>query len=132
MSDAARTLDDRGLPPGYPYRPEWEITPRELMALRAAGARPLVIDCRTEQERAICRIDNSTHVPLHELERKLDDLRDALEESDATTIVVHCHHGVRSLRATAVLRAAGFADVRSLAGGVDLWAVDIDPTIPKY
>ena len=132
MTDAARMLDQRGLPPDYTYRPEWEITPRELAALRLSPTLPLIIDCRTEQERAICRIHDSTHVPLHELERKFDDLRDAVAESGTTTIVVHCHHGVRSLRATALLRAAGFDDVRSLAGGIHLWAADIEPGMPTY
>ncbi|MFO0829928.1 MAG: rhodanese-like domain-containing protein [Phycisphaerales bacterium] len=132
MTDTARTLDDRGLPPGYPYRPEWEITPRELRAVRDGAKPPLIVDCRTEQERAICRIEGSLHLPLHELERKLDELRDAIEDSNASFVVVHCHHGVRSLRATAVLRAAGMPDVRSLAGGIHLWAIDVQPGMPTY
>src|SRR5436190_63942 len=120
MTTPAPSLDERGLPRDYSFRPEWEITPRQLVALRREGP-VLIVDCRTEQERAICRIEDSMHVPLHELERKLDDLRDRAEELDAASIVVHCHHGMRSLRATAVLRAAGFANVHSLAGGINLW-----------
>ncbi len=127
----AAHLDDRGLPAGYPYRPDWETTPRELQRARAAGEAPLVIDCRTEQERAICRIEGSLHVPLHLLELKLDEVRDEVEDQ-ARRIVVHCHHGVRSLRATAILRAAGFEQTTSLAGGIDLWSIDIEPTVPRY
>jgi adenylyltransferase/sulfurtransferase len=39
---------------------------------------------------------------------------------------------MRSMRAAAVVRAAGFGEVRSLAGGIHLWAVDIAPGMPTY
>jgi len=127
-------LDARGLPQGYPYRPEWEWTPRETrerLATSSVADRPLLLDCRTEQERAIAVIDGSLFVPLHLIEAKLDEIRDALYDSGRRTIVVHCHHGVRSLRATALLRAAGL-DAHSLAGGIHLWSLDIDPKVPVY
>ena len=133
MSQPA-ALDDMGLPPGYPYRPEWERTPREvatLIALPSKNHRPLLVDCRTEQERQLAAIAGSLFVPLHEIEGKLDDIRDRMEDDGSSTVIVHCHHGVRSLRATAVLRAAGL-DAYSLAGGIDLWSKDIDRTIPTY
>ena len=47
-------------------------------------------------------------------------------------IVVYCHHGVRSLYVTVALRRLGFQDVRSLAGGIDLWSRDIDASVPRY
>lgn len=129
----ARGLDARGLPAGYPYRPEWERTPRETAALLKADPahRPLLLDCRTEQERAIASIAGSLFVPLHLLEVKLDEIREALEEQSATSVIVHCHHGVRSLRATAILRAAGL-DAHSMAGGIQLWSIDIDRSVPVY
>jgi rhodanese-related sulfurtransferase len=68
------------------------------------------------------------HVPLAELESRVESLRD---HEDALVITV-CHHGVRSLRAAAALRRAGFTNVRSLAGGIHLWSVDIDPAVPIY
>jgi rhodanese-related sulfurtransferase len=127
-------LDQRGLPSGYPYRPEWERTPREVNALLHSPQpeeRPLLIDCRTEQERAIASIPGSFFVPLHLMEVRLDEIREELGGSPVRRVIVHCHHGVRSLRATAILRAAGLhAD--SLAGGIDLWSRDVDPTIPTY
>jgi rhodanese-related sulfurtransferase len=128
------SLDARGLPAGYPYRPEWEWTPRETRERLAAAAtpdRPLLLDCRTEQERSIASIKGSLFVPLHLLELKLDEIREALEDAGQKAVVVHCHHGVRSLRATAILRAAGI-DAHSLAGGIHLWSQDIDPSVPVY
>lgn len=130
----ATGLDGRGLPAGYLYRPEWERTPRETAAqLQAPGGpdTPLLIDCRTEQERMIASIAGSMFVPLHLLEQRIDEIRERLDEEGKRVLVVHCHHGVRSLRATAILRAAGF-DAHSLAGGIDLWSRDIDRSIPTY
>jgi rhodanese-related sulfurtransferase len=46
--------------------------------------------------------------------------------------VTHCHHGARSLKALEILKAAGFSKVRSLRGGIDAWAVNVDPTLPRY
>jgi rhodanese-related sulfurtransferase len=125
-------LDERGLPPGYRYHPEWEIVPRDVAASLAGPTPPLLVDVRTEAELAIVRIPGAMHVPLHELERRLDDLKDAIGERDGAAIVTVCHHGMRSMRAAAVLRAAGLGEVRSLAGGIHLWALDIAPGMPTY
>ena len=88
-------LDARGLPEGYPFNAEWEVSPRELReALRGPDA-PLVLDVRTEQERAIACIAGSVLVPLAELESHIE----ALRAHEDRLIVTQCHHGVRSLRA---------------------------------
>jgi rhodanese-related sulfurtransferase len=92
----------------------------------------LVLDCRTEQERAIASIAGSLFVPLHAIEQAVEDLKDHVEEHQIEAIVVHCHHGVRSLRATAVLRAAGLVNTWSMAGGIHLWSSDIDRSVPTY
>ncbi len=125
-------LDERGLPPGYRFHAEWEVAPREVAAALASGTPPLLVDVRTDAELAIARIPGALHVPLHELERRVDDLRDALDGRDGAAVVTVCHHGMRSMRAAAVLRAAGLGEVRSLAGGIHLWAVDIAPGMPTY
>lgn len=126
-------FDERGLPPGYPYRPEDETTPRELKALLDGGAaRPLILDVRTAPEADICRIDGALLLPLQVLESRIDDLKAELDDRLDAPIVVHCHHGRRSLTATYMLRAAGFTRVTSLAGGIHLWSVDIDPSVPTY
>jgi len=117
-----------GLPPGYPFQRDWEVTPRELKALLDQRAAVVVIDVRTEAERSLARIEGTMHVPLAQLSGRLPVLR----EHEADRIVVLCHHGMRSLKATELLRQAGFDDVRSLAGGIHLWSMDIDPTVPAY
>lgn len=93
-----------------------------------AGEDVLLIDCRTAQEREIASITGSTHVPFQDATAQLERLR-AFEDR---SIVVHCHQGGRSLRMTALLRREGFTDVRSLAGGIHLWSIDVDPSVPTY
>jgi rhodanese-related sulfurtransferase len=123
-----QSLDERGLPSGYPFQPEWEITPREFVRRRREGEPLVLIDCRTHQERELARIEGSIHVPLLELGQRLGELR----AHESAPVVVHCHHGVRSLQVTAALRDAGFDDVRSLAGGIHLWSLDVDSQVPVY
>lgn len=124
-------LDTRGLPPGYPFRPDDEVTPRD-QARAGVDRGVLLLDVRTASEREICRIEPSVLVPLHQLEASIDDLKARVEDDVDVPIVVYCHHGRRSLTATFMLRAAGFTDVRSLAGGVHLWALDVDRSMPTY
>jgi rhodanese-related sulfurtransferase len=126
-------VDARGLPPGYPFKPDWEVTPRDTQRLLAnpADQRPILLDCRRPDEHAYARIPGSVLIPMDQLERRLDELE--TDDGDrARPIIVHCHHGVRSLRVTAALRAMGFPNTRSMAGGIDLWSADVDPSVPRY
>lgn len=131
---AARTpLDTNGLPIGYPFKADWEMTPRRYVALlNTPGVEPpLLVDCRRTEEWQVCRIPGALLVPLHEMEARIDEIRDEAGPHKRT-VVVHCHHGSRSLRAAAMLRALGFEGALSLAGGIDLWSIDIDPSVPRY
>ena len=118
-----------------PSTDEYEITPAELQAIftdeNSSSVR--LIDCREDDEWAICRIDSpagqSTElIPLSrfaaEAPAKLAD--------ETTPIVVYCHHGMRSMNATLFLRERGVENVWSLAGGIDLWSAQVDPSVPRY
>jgi rhodanese-related sulfurtransferase len=83
------------------------------------------LDVRREDEREAASL-GGMHIPLHELENRFEEL-----PRDKKPIIVYCHHGVRSLYATQFLKYHGF-DVLSLAGGIDLWSREIDPSIPRY
>ena len=65
-------------------------------------------------------------LPLHDLEKRFEEL-----PRDKKPLIVYCHHGVRSLYATQFLKYHGY-DALSLAGGIDLWSLEIDPTVPRY
>ena len=66
-------LDDRGLPHGYPLRPDIEITPRQTRQLLGAdpASRPLLVDCRRDDEWEFCRIEGAVHLPMEEIERRV-------------------------------------------------------------
>jgi len=55
-----------------------------------------------------------------------------LEPYRAREIVVHCHHGGRSMQVTQWLRQQGYSRVQSMAGGIDRWACEIEPNLPRY
>ena len=67
-------------------------------------------------------------IPLGQLEDRIGELADWKPRQ----IVVHCHHGVRSLRACEMLQAHGFERVESMAGGIEAWSLTVDPEIPRY
>jgi adenylyltransferase/sulfurtransferase len=103
-----------------------EIEPREL-SFRLAGNAPLeLIDVRELHELAIAQIPGARHIPLASLESRLNEL------STDRDIVIHCKAGGRSARAVRRLRAAGFKRVWNLAGGIERWSKDVDPSVPRY
>jgi adenylyltransferase/sulfurtransferase len=103
-----------------------EVTARDLKSEWDKNAELLVIDVREPHEYEIAHIDGAVLIPLAELPTRLGELDGHRE------IVTHCHHGARSLKALEILKAAGFSKVRSLRGGIDAWAVNVDPSLPRY
>jgi rhodanese-related sulfurtransferase len=103
-----------------------QIRPAELKALLDAGAPVLLVDVRQPEEHVLCALPGSVLIPLGELTGRVDEVR-----PDGATVVVYCHHGVRSLSGAAILRRAGIEAV-SLAGGIDLWALAVDAGVPRY
>jgi adenylyltransferase/sulfurtransferase len=103
-----------------------EVSVEELATMLRSGEAPQVVDVREPLEWQICSIEPSVLIPLGALEARAEEL------DRGRPIVTVCHTGVRSLRAVLALRAAGFPQARSLAGGVDAWATRIDPTMPRY
>lgn len=118
-------LDARGLPVGYPFRPDLEVTPRDV---KARIESVLLVDCRTPQEAAAARIQGAVLVPLDEFAGKAEWL---VDEAGNRSIVIHCHMGGRSMKAALFLRGQGI-DAKSMAGGIDAWSLDVDPSVPRY
>lgn len=104
-----------------------EITPLEVHALLEEKTPLRLIDVREPPEYDICRIADARLIPMGSIPEHLNDL-----DADETRIVVFCHHGVRSLRVADWLRAQGIANCQSMAGGIDLWSVQVDPAVPRY
>jgi rhodanese-related sulfurtransferase len=85
----------------------------------------MLLDVREPWEHDVARISNSTFVPMNLLPGKLNSLDRSSE------IIVYCHHGVRSDMAAEWLRSQGFS-AKNLAGGIDRWSQEVDPSIPRY
>jgi rhodanese-related sulfurtransferase len=105
---------------------ELEISPEDLAARLAAPGAPRLLDVREPDEHAHVRIAGSTLIPLNEIPARVGEL-----DKDAP-LVAYCHHGVRSRHAAQWLRAHGFAQAQSLAGGIDAWSALVDPSLPRY
>jgi rhodanese-related sulfurtransferase len=103
-----------------------EITSQELRTRLDSAQRPLLLDVRQEWETKLCRLENAVHIPIEEIELRVEELNPADE------IVVYCHQGVRSASVAEFLRQSGFQNVRNLAGGLDHWARTIDPSMRRY
>jgi adenylyltransferase/sulfurtransferase len=108
--------------------PDWEIDAPALAARLARGEPTLLLDVREPWEHRLAALPASVLVPLADLAARAGEV----EVPVGALVVTYCHHGVRSLRAAAWLRAAGWSDVVSLAGGIDVWAATIAPGMPRY
>ena len=102
-----------------------QLSAPDLKALLESGTAIELVDVRTEQERAIARIEGSRL-----LDRAYHDAL-LLRERD-TPIVFQCHHGIRSQHAAEYFRREGFRNLYNLQGGIDAWSVLVDPSVARY
>lgn len=97
-----------------------------VTAARLVAAGALLLDVREPVEHDLVRIEGSRHVPMRQIPEQAGSLpRDR-------DILVLCHHGGRSARVMQYLRAQGFDNVANVAGGIEAWATQVDPTLPRY
>jgi rhodanese-related sulfurtransferase len=103
------------------------ITALELLEwLKRPGAKPVVIDVRGADERAICALPETVHIPMWDIPKCVETL-----DRQRDTVVL-CHHGIRSRQVANYLLQAGFTKVYNLTGGIDAWAVQVDPSMRRY
>lgn len=103
-----------------------DLEPAALREKLDRGDDVFLLDVREEWERQVAPFPGAELVPLRTLPAALETLPRDRE------VVTICHHGVRSARAAAILRDAGFPRVRNLVGGIDRWSVEVDPGVPRY
>ncbi len=85
-----------------------------------------LLDVREPWEFAHCAITGSVNLPMGEIVARAGEIpRDR-------TVVCICHHGMRSLQVAAYLKQHGVDAVENLAGGVEAWALQVDPEMPRY
>ena len=108
--------------------PELEIDVEAVAALRRAGEAFLLLDCREPDEYELARIEAAVLIPMRLIPERLAELETYREGR----VIVHCHHGVRSLRVARFLRERGFRKAQSMSGGIEAWSMVIDPNVPRY
>ena len=89
----------------------------------------MLIDVREPEEFAITRIEGATLIPMRSVPANLQQLEAKAGEA---TLIVFCHHGVRSLNVVNWLREQGVAGCQSMAGGIDAWSATVDASVPRY
>jgi rhodanese-related sulfurtransferase len=88
----------------------------------------LFLDCREASEVATAKIDGTLHIPMRDTPARIAEL----QPHQSGRVIVHCHHGGRSLRVAQFLRQQGFDKAQNMDGGIDAWSLEIDPSIPRY
>jgi rhodanese-related sulfurtransferase len=94
----------------------------------SAGNAIALIDCREQSEWDTARIKGAMLIPMSSWPPSEEQLASMANK----TVVVHCHHGGRSLRVAQWFRNNGHPEALSMAGGIDEWSREIDPSVPTY
>lgn len=110
-----------------------EVSVQTLAEKRTNEEDFILLDVREEHELQFAAIeDGYTLLPLSLLaEQKLDAIPEALADK-GTEIIVMCHTGRRSAQVTAWLQQQGWTNVFNLEGGIEAYAVEIDPDVGRY
>lgn len=101
------------------------ITATELQQ-HLQDKQPVLLDVREPAEYEICQIDNALLIPMGEITSRIQEL----DEEDE--IVCICHHGMRSLQVAMYLESQGFSNMVNLTGGIEAWACEVQPDMPRY
>ena len=103
-----------------------EITVMQAKELREKNPSIQFLDVREPEEVEIGHISETLHIPLNLIPYNLGKI------PQDKTLIIYCHHGMRSFKAVKYLKAKGFDNAVNLAGGIHEWSTKIDPTIPTY
>ncbi len=102
----------------------------EVKAWAEDAGQPLLLDVREPWEVALASIHldgaPTQNLPMGQIPQRLGEL------DPAQPILCICHHGMRSAQVVAFLERAGFESVYNLAGGIDAWSAQVDPSVPRY
>ncbi|MGE4239337.1 rhodanese-like domain-containing protein [Ramlibacter sp.] len=104
--------------------------PAWLASASAGGAAPFVLDVREPSELRTASVTPDgfelVAIPMNEIPGRLAQL------DPERPVACLCHHGGRSQRVAMFLAQQGFARVANIAGGIDAWSLERDPSVPRY
>ncbi len=110
-----------------------QIRPSQLAAWLASVKEfgsPAVLDVREPYELRMASIKPDGFelitIPMGVIPPRLHELK------PHQPIACICHHGARSMQVASFLKARGFEHVANIAGGINAWSAELDPTVPRY
>jgi rhodanese-related sulfurtransferase len=110
-----------------------QIRPSQLqqwLATAPSGTKPIVLDVREAHELQIASVQadgfSLLKIPMGVLGARLNEL------DPAQPIACLCHHGGRSMQVAMFLAQRGFDSIANIAGGIDAWALELDPGLARY
>jgi rhodanese-related sulfurtransferase len=111
-----------------------QVSPRGLSSWLDEGRPLAVLDVREPWERAHCAIAvpasaSDIHISMGLVTTRLEAIRAVCA---GRTLVVYCHHGVRSMMVAEWLTSQGIGPVRNLEGGIHAWSMEVDPSLRRY
>jgi adenylyltransferase/sulfurtransferase len=113
--------------PATPATNPDEVTVQEMKrALDNPKLGIKILDVREPDEHQIAHIDGVPLLPMSVLQQRFTEL------DPNSQYYIHCKSGVRSLRALEFLREQGFKYLKSVKGGINAWADEIDHSVAKY
>ncbi len=100
-----------------------------LESVRGHG-NPVVLDVRepSELQTASIKADGFEliTIPMGVIPPRLNEL------DPHQPVACLCHHGGRSMQVANFLKARGFKHVANVAGGINAWSSELDPSVPRY
>jgi len=105
---------------------QMQISPGDLSAALQKDKSLKLLDIRTREEWDAVRIDGAVRMSQETMQEILG------KWSREQLMVIYDHTGKQSLDAAAYFQVQGFKNVRCLRGGIDAWALEIDPKLPRY
>jgi rhodanese-related sulfurtransferase len=106
---------------------EYEITAEEVKGRLDRAEQFILLDVREPWEFETARIEGARLMPMGDVPSRAHQ---ELDPDDS--IIVVCHHGVRSMNVTVWLRQQGFEGAQSMRGGIDAWSRQVDHSVPAY
>ncbi len=104
------------------------ILPQELAAELQSANPPRLLDVRESEENELVALLGAKLIPVGQLPARAGEL----EAWRNDEVVVYCHHGIRSLHAIGYLQQLGYTRLRNLTGGIDGWALTVEPRMLRY
>ena len=108
-----------------------QVRPAQLAQwLEANGGDAIVLDVRENVEVQAASVKPQgfelVHIPMNEIPGRLGQL------DPGRAVAILCHHGNRSMRVAMFLQAQGFETLANIAGGIEAWSQELDPSVPRY